>query len=230
MQPIRIKSARFLSSVLYGSVHFGEKVILGENVTIGYPKEARIEEIQKMNINDESEIIADVSPTFVGDICRIGSQVTIGEGCNIGNNTSIDDHCRIGFNCVIGENTRILYGAFICDRVIIGSGCKIAGFLGDAVEIDDDTTVMGQLVHEYTQPHVSWGIDEPAPKVKSRAVVGFGAIIVGGVTIGENSYIAAGAIVTKDVPSKSIVVGINDITPADQWRGRKLSSEYWTWR
>jgi len=75
--------------------------------------------------------------------------------------------------------------------------------------IGNHALVMGTLVHEFTRPHLPRGLIEPAPKIEDRAVVGFGATIVGGVTIGNNSYVAAGAVVTKDVPPKSIVVGVN---------------------
>ena len=96
--------------------------------------------------------------------------------------------------------------------------------------IGDGATVMGQLVHEYTQPHVPWGIDEPAPRIEPRAVVAFGAVVVGGIVVGENSYIAAGAIVTKDVPSHTVVIGTNCIIPANEWKGKKIAAEFWTWQ
>lgn len=85
----------------------------------------------------------------------------------------------------------------------------VAGFVCDGSMIGNHALVMGTLVHEFTRPHLPRGLIEPAPKIEDRAVVGFGATIVGGVTIGNNSYVAAGAVVTKDVPPKSIVMGVN---------------------
>lgn len=85
----------------------------------------------------------------------------------------------------------------------------VAGFVCDGSMIGNHALVMGTLVHEFTRPLLSRGLIEPAPKNEDRAVVGFGATIVGGVPRGNNSFVAVGAVVTKDVPPKSIVMGVN---------------------
>ncbi len=122
-----------------------------------------------------------------------------------------------------------MYGAFVCDRVAIGSNCKIAGFVCDAARIDNFATSMGSLVHEYTQPEIEWGLDETPPQVEPCAVIGYGAVVVGGVTVGRNSYVAANAIVTKDVPPRTLARGVNEFIPAHELHASKISQRFWDW-
>jgi len=216
----------------YGNATLGKKAIVGDYVVIGYPKEIRLEEFQHSHdpaVPSGTSPFDAVKPTIIGANCRIASHIVIYEGTKIGDNVSIDDFCRIGFDCIIGSRTRLLYAAFVMDRVLIGKDCVITGFICDGAVIGNHAVVMGRLVHELTRPHLPWGLIEPAPKIEDRAVVGFGSIIVGGVTIGHNSYVAAGAVVTKDVPPKSVVVGVNRFIPCNEWRGKKLSQDFWFW-
>jgi acetyltransferase-like isoleucine patch superfamily enzyme len=116
-----------------------------------------------------------------------------------------------------------VYGVYVCDRVTIGCDTRIGGFVCDGVVIGDRCTVMGQLVHEYSRPHLPWWeVDEAPPVIGEDTVVGFGALVVGGVRIGPRSYVAAGAVVTKDVPPEHVVTGTNRMTPMGHWRGTRL--------
>ncbi|MFR3043072.1 MAG: hypothetical protein ACLTMV_07005 [Thomasclavelia spiroformis] len=199
----------------YGNVILGENVTIGDFSVIGYPKELKIIEnphFQEISIND----------TRIGNNCKIRSHVAINEGTELRNNIYIDEFCRIGFDCSIDCNTRILYRAFICDRVKIGSNCKIAGFVCDAAIIENNVTSMGDLVHSYTVYKLPWGINEKSPHICSNTVIGYGAKIIGGITIGENCYIASGAIVSKNIPKNSIVINTNNIIPKSKWNGRNI--------
>lgn len=214
------KDIRECHVAIYGHTRVAESVVIGSFVVLGYPKEARLV---------DSAAAPEPDAVQVGDRCMIGNQVTVTEGTVLETDVILEDHVRIGFNCTIGRGTRVMYGAFVCDRVRVGRNAKIAGFVCDAATIGDDSTVMGNLVHSYSSPHVAWGVDEPSPVIGDRCVVGYGATIVGGITIGHNSFIAAGSVVTRDVPPTSIVTGTNRVVPAALWKGRQLSDEFWNW-
>jgi acetyltransferase-like isoleucine patch superfamily enzyme len=81
---------------------------------------------------------------------------------------------------------------------------------------------MANFVHKLSFPRQPWGVIEPAARVEDYAVVGMGATVVGGVTIGEDSYVAAGAIVTKDVPPRSVAVSVNRFVAKSDWKGADL--------
>jgi acetyltransferase-like isoleucine patch superfamily enzyme len=209
-----------ISRDLFARVVVGADTVIGEHCTLGYPKEARLRE----RSTSPGEGVG------IGARCLIFNQVVLYEGVQIGDDCVIEDRARVGYNSRIGAGTRVLYGAYLCDRVVIGCRARIAGFVCDGSLIGDRSTVMGELVHEYTQPHRDWwAVDEPSPVVEADSIVGYGARVIGGVRVGPRSYVAAGVVVTKDVPAEHVVTGVNVQTPAVQWPGRRLQSliRYW---
>jgi acetyltransferase-like isoleucine patch superfamily enzyme len=170
-------------------------------------------------------------PVEIGGGSLIFNQVVLYEGVRLGEGCVVEDRVRIGYDSMIAAGSRVLYGAYICDRVRIGPMCRVAGFICDGTWIGARCSVMGQLVHEYTRPHQDWwAVDEEPPRIEDDTVIGFGAHIIGGVTVGPRSYVAAGATVTKDVPPEHIATGINEFTPADCWSGIGLRDLIEHWR
>ncbi|MFF4989316.1 DapH/DapD/GlmU-related protein [Streptosporangium saharense] len=211
---------------LYAPVRLDNSSIVGEHCVLGYPKEARLRAEQQ---NPGSSLRG--GQVTVGPKCLLANHVVIYEGVRIGADCVIEDRVRIGYDSVIGDRTRIVYGAYICDRVTIGVDSTVAGFICDGTAIGDRSTVMGELVHEYTRPHEGWwDVDEEPPVIEADSVVGYGARVVGGVRIGPRSYVAAGAVVTKDVPPECVVTGVNVQTPAAQWKGRRLQNLIGHWQ
>ena len=211
---------------LYAPVTIAPSSVVGEHCTLGYPKEARLRAEQQ-----QSGSAVTGEPVTVGERCLLANQVVLYEGVRIGDDCVIEDRVRIGYHSMIGERTRVGYGAYVCDRVTIGTDACVAGFVCDGTTIHDRSTVMGELVHEYTCPHLGWWeIDEEPPVIEADSVVGYGARVVGGVRIGPRSYVAAGAVVTKDVPPEHVVTGVNVRTPATQWRGNRLQSLIRHWQ
>jgi len=191
--------------------------VIGDYCTLGFPKEARLRQRQT------TEAVTALAPVVLGERCLVFNHVVIYEGVRIGDDCVIEDRVRIGYDSRIGWGVRLVYGAYLCDRVTVGDEARIAGFICDGTAIGPRSTVMGELVHEYSQPHRDWWeVNEPSPAVEADVVVGYGARIVGGVRIGPRSYVAAGAVVTKDVPPETIVTGTNVQTPAAEWRGERL--------
>ncbi|MEV2226829.1 DapH/DapD/GlmU-related protein [Nocardia vinacea] len=211
-------------SQLFAPVRLGESVIVGEHCTLGYPKEARIGEAQR-----GQHTIGE--PVVIGDRSLLFNQVVVNEGTTLGTDCVLEDRSRIGYGCVIGDRTRVVHGAYVCDRVQIGEDACVAGFVCDATVIGNRSTVMGDLVHEYTRPDLGWwGVDEESPVIEEDSVVGFGARVIGGVRIGPRSYIAAGAVVTKDVPPEQVVTHINRHTPIGKWNGKRLGPLIEQWK
>ncbi|HMF57488.1 MAG TPA: acyltransferase [Pyrinomonadaceae bacterium] len=135
-------------------------------------------------------------------------------GCTIGSETRIGAFVEIQKNAVVGVRCKISSHTFICegveieDEVFVGHGVM---FINDMYP--RSTTDEGEL-----QTESDWHLLKT--RVKRRASVGSNATILGGVTVGENAMIGAGAVVTRDVPDYAIVAGspayiIGDI------RGRK---------
>lgn len=135
----------------------------------------------------------------------------IGQGAQIGHNVEIHEYSKVGDNTTIGDGTKLIYGVKIYKNVSIGAKSIIAGFVCNGAKIGNRTTMMGQLVHRYPSHAIdSWDDSDPeelpAPIIDDDVIIGFNAIIIGGVTIGHNSYVGAGLVVRSDVPPNTIIL------------------------
>lgn len=207
------------------SITWGNGVLLGAYVVLGQPKDSRLEDWQ-VRVN---ACASAPEPLTIGDSCRIASHSMIGEGTSLGPGVVLEEYSRVGYGCDIGASTRVMYRAQICDRVTIGSDCRIGGFLGDASVVGRHVSIFGSLVHAYRAPHGGWDVHEASPVIHDYSVIGMGAIVIGGVTVGPNSYVAAGAVVTRDVPPLTMVTGLDQRRTGPDFDGRMLEKSYWTW-
>ena len=137
---------------------------------------------------------------------EIGANVKIYDfvnlyGCKIGNNTKIGTFVEIQKNSTIGDNCKISSHTFICEGVHIGN-CV---FIGHGVMFTNDILPKACNDDETLQTESDWSCLETI--VEDNVSIGSNATILPGIKIGKNSTIGAGAVVTKDVPSNSIVVG-----------------------
>ena len=122
-------------------------------------------------------------------------------GCEIGDETKVGTFVEVQKNARIGKRCKISSHTFICEGVTIEDEV----FVGHNVTFINDlfpraTTPSGQL-----QTEADW---ECRPTlVKRGASIGSSVTILCGVTVGENSVVGAGSVVTKDVPPNTIVAG-----------------------
>jgi len=126
--------------------------------------------------------------------------VYIHETAQIGEGTKIGAFCDIGRNVIIGR------GCNIQCHVSISNGCII----GNKVFIGPKATLLNDKYppSETLQPVV----------IHDEAVIGGGAIILPGVTIGERAAIGAGSVVTKDVPPHEVWIGSPARYYTKRWR------------
>jgi UDP-2-acetamido-3-amino-2,3-dideoxy-glucuronate N-acetyltransferase len=122
-------------------------------------------------------------------------------GCRIGDNTRIGPFVEIQSGAVVGANCKVQSHTFICDGVEIHDEV----FVGHGVLFINDkrphaTTANGEL-----QTGADWELLHTV--VERRATLGSGAVVLGGVRIGEGALVGAGAVVTRDVAPGETVVG-----------------------
>ncbi|MFC1669968.1 acyltransferase [Spirochaetota bacterium] len=121
---------------------------------------------------------------------------TIGDRTKIGTFVEIQKGVNVGSDCKISSHTFICEGVTIEDRVFVGHNVS---FINDKYPgaVNED----GSL-----QTEEDW---ECIPiLVKEGASIGSGATIMCGITIGQNSIVGAGSVVTHDVPDNSIIAGV----------------------
>ncbi len=169
------------------------------------------------------------STTRIAQKAYIGCYTTIGTGSTIGPNTIIDDYCIIGSRVVLGAHNLVTYRAQIYNEVAIGDNCVIGGFIGERTRIGNNCRIFGKIVHSQNNPVSGWDDDEAIEKpaeIDDYVFIGFGATIIGDISIGRRVYICAGATVTKDIPRLNIVTGVNQIIPYSEWKGTLRESAF----
>ena len=139
---------------------------------------------------------------FVDEPCEIG------EGTKIWHFSHIQRGCRIGKNCVFGQNVNV------GNNVTIGNNCKIQNNVSvyEGVTLEDYVFCGPSMVFtnildprcKFPQVGANYYIKT---LVKEGASMGANCTIICGNTIGRNAMVAAGSIVTKDVPDFALVVG-----------------------
>jgi UDP-2-acetamido-3-amino-2,3-dideoxy-glucuronate N-acetyltransferase len=129
-------------------------------------------------------------------------------GCAIGDNSKIGTFVEIQKNASVGKNCKISSHTFICEGVSIEDNV----FIGHGVMFTNDKYPRATNADGSPQTEADWQVVPTF--VKKGASIGSGAVIVAGVTIGENSIVGAGAVVTRDVPPNTIVAGV----PAKNFR------------
>jgi acetyltransferase-like isoleucine patch superfamily enzyme len=159
-----------------------------------------------------------MSVTTISDGCYVQSHCVIYAGATLGERVICTDYCSVDTDAVIGHDSKLQYRASIHSRVIVGAGCRIGGFLCDDTRVGDRTSFYGETVHSYD--HHGGDSDVSAPIIDSDVIVGFGAVLIGGIKIGQGAYIGAGAVVTQDVPVGAIVVGANRVSTRQDWPGK----------
>lgn len=171
-----------------------ERLLKGETITPKDPQAQRLQEssyatkqllVKMNNSSDPSEIRAILSE-ITGSIIHESTSVFTPSYINYGKNIKIGKNVFINFNCTLLD----LGGIIIEDNVLIAPNVSL---LSEAhpLEPENRQSLLPGLVH-----------------IKKNAWIGANAAILPGVTIGKNSIVASGAVVTKNVSDNTIVGGI----------------------
>lgn len=190
----------------YGRCKVGDNAIVLEEVILGYPTADILLDMRANHraaeyleydgtviganavVRSHSVFYRDV---VVGHHVRTGHRVLVREGCRIGDqvllgsNVVVDNDCRIGSKVSIQSNVYVPTGTTIGDFCFFGPGCVI---LNDRFPVREGSKL-------------------EAPVIANGVTVGGNATILPGVKLGEGCFIAAGALVTKDVPAWHLAIG-----------------------
>lgn len=121
--------------------------------------------------------------------------------CTIGNESKVGTFVEIQKGVTVGERCKISSHSFICEGVTIEDNV----FVGHGVMFINDMYPRAVNKDETLKTDEDWTMVKTL--VKKGASIGTGTVILGGITIGENAIIGAGAVVTKDVPDNAIATG-----------------------
>jgi UDP-2-acetamido-3-amino-2,3-dideoxy-glucuronate N-acetyltransferase len=129
--------------------------------------------------------------TKIWHFSHVLPKAIIGERCVLGQNVVVMNNVRIGNDCKIQNNVSLYEGVVLEDYVFCGPSMVFTNVLIPRCEFPRNTSA-----------------DYHSTLVKRGASIGANATIVCGVTLGERCLIAAGAVVTKDVPAYALMAGV----------------------
>ena len=165
---------------------------------------------------------SDLPPLVIGDgvtICAgavIYAGTTIGDGCIVGDQAQVRERTTVGKRTVIGR------GAGIDNDVTIGSNVAIQSQVYlTAFSTVEDLVFVGPCAMTTNDDTMGrHGPERPLRGATLRRAcrIGGGAVLTPGVEVGEEAFVAAGAVVTRDVPARGWVLGV----PARTLGGRRV--------
>jgi UDP-2-acetamido-3-amino-2,3-dideoxy-glucuronate N-acetyltransferase len=127
--------------------------------------------------------------TKIWHFCHVMPGAIIGERCNLGQNVVVMQGSRLGNNVKVQNNVSIYEGVVLEDDVFCGPSCVFTNVVNP-------------------RSHVSRKAEYQRTLVRRGVSIGANATILCGVTLGEYSFIGAGAVVRSDVPPFAIMVGV----------------------
>jgi UDP-2-acetamido-3-amino-2,3-dideoxy-glucuronate N-acetyltransferase len=129
------------------------------------------------------------SGTKIWHFCHVLPGAVIGQRCNLGQNVVVMTGSRLGDNVKVQNNVSIYEGVLLEDDVFCGPSCVFTNVVNP-------------------RSHVSRKSEYQRTLVRRGASIGANATIVCGITLGEYSFIGAGAVVRSDVPDFALMVGV----------------------
>ncbi len=201
----------------------GHGVIVHDDTVVG--QSVRIDDhavLGKLPMKSLSSATTDekpLAPLAVGDGCLIGTGVVLYRGCVLGRRVLVADLATVREDVTVGDRTIVGRGVTVENKCTIGRFVKLESesyitaystledrvFIAPGVTPSNDNFV-GRTAERFK--HFK------GTTVKKGARVGVGAVLLPGVVIGEDALVAAGSVVTRDVPPRKIVLG----SPAKPWR------------
>ena len=154
-----------------------------------------------------------LEPTLIGEGTVVSTGAIVFAGTVVGARTILGDQSCVRERCAIGDDVVVGRGSLVENDTVVGSRTTIqAGAYVTAYStVEEDVFIAPCVV---TTNDNFMGRTErrheliKGPTIRRGARVGGGAILCPGVEIGEEAFVGAGAVVTKDVPPRTVVVGV----------------------
>jgi len=197
-------------TVLGEGVRVLENAVVGKQPTLGAASTAKRDPLPPATIG-AGTIISTAAIVFAGS--------TVGANCIVGDQSCIRERVEMADDCILGR------GSLIENDTTIGAGTRIQAdaYVTAYSTLEEDVFIAPCVVT--TNDNFMGRTDRRrelmrGPTIRRGARIGGGAILCPAVEIGEEAFVGAGAVVTRDVPARMVVVGsparvLRDVDPAE---------------
>jgi len=151
-------------------------------------------------------------PAEIGEGTVISHGATVFAGTKLGVRVLVGDGACVRERCVIGDDVVIGHGSLVENDTTIGARTKIQAqaYVTAYTTVEEDVFIAPCVVttnDNYMGRTDKRHAERQGPTIRRGARVGGGAVLCPGIEIGEDAFVGAGAVVTKDVPARAVVVG-----------------------
>lgn len=190
-------------AVVRGGVAVGARCLVEDGAVLG--KRPRLREGSSAAGAAPGElVIGDGATVCAGAVLYAGA--LIASGAIIGDQAQIRERSRVGERSVIGRASCVDFDALVGDRVSIQTGVYVTG--GSIVEDDVFIGPGALMTNDDQMGRHPRGEPLSAPVLRRACRIGGGVVLVPGVEVGEEAFVAAGAVVTRDVEPRAFVMGV----------------------
>jgi acetyltransferase-like isoleucine patch superfamily enzyme len=191
--------------VIHAGAIIGDKTQIGDNAVLG--QQPRPSPTSTVRISEP------LPACQIGQACRIGAGATVYAGSAIGRESMVADQAFVRERCIIGDFVIIGRGVTVENNTTIGDYTKVqsGAYITAYMTIEDHVFIAPCVVttnDNYMGRTQERFKHRQGPTICHGARIGANAILLPGVIIGREAFVAAGSIVTKDVPAGKLVMGV----------------------
>jgi UDP-2-acetamido-3-amino-2,3-dideoxy-glucuronate N-acetyltransferase len=184
-------------TVIGAGCQIGDNVVLGKQPALSPRSTAKREELPPLELG-EGTIVSTGAVVFAG--------TRIGAGSIVGDQSCVRERCDLGAEVVVGRGSLVENDTTIGARTKIQAHAYVTAystleedvFIAPCVATTNDN-FMGRTERRHELRR--------GPTIRRGARIGGAAVLLPGIEVGEEAFVGAGAVVTKDVPARAVVVG-----------------------
>jgi len=189
--------------VVYDGVVIGDGCTIGDGAVLGKgPKLAKRSSASR----DPLDALVLEDGVIIGTHAIVFAGAHIGAGSIVADQAFVRERATIGSETVVGRASGVDNDVRIGDRVRIQSQAYVTGY--SVIEDDVFFGPCAMTTNDDTMARHPKGMPLRGATLRRACRIGGGAVLVPGVEVGEEAFVAAGAVVTADVPARKVVMGV----------------------
>lgn len=190
--------------VVHGDVVIGDGCTIGDHVVLGKPP--------ALSARSSTATDAPLEPLRLGPGVVVSTGAVVFAGSSVGEGSIIGDQAYVRERTTIGADTVVGRGAGVDNDVTIGDRVRLQSqtYLTAYSVVEDDVFVgpCAMTTNDDTMARHPPGTPLHGAVLRRACRIGGGAVLTPGVEVGEEAFVAAGAVVTRDVPARKLVWGV----------------------